>query len=63
LRGRQTSKLPERLDALTIAGDVADPETAGRIVGAAIERFGRVDTLVNPLRRGLQYQLWPNGNG
>jgi|SRR5579859_2111604 len=32
---------------LTVAGDVADPETAGRIVGAAIDRFGRVDTLVN----------------
>ncbi len=34
-------------DVLTIAGDVADPETAGRIVGTAIDRFGRVDTLVN----------------
>lgn len=34
-------------DVLTIAGDVAAPETADRIVGAAIDRFGRVDTLVN----------------
>jgi len=34
-------------DVLTIAGDIADPETAGRIVGAAIDRFGGVDTLVN----------------
>jgi NAD(P)-dependent dehydrogenase (short-subunit alcohol dehydrogenase family) len=34
-------------DVLSIAGDVADPETAGRIIGAAIDRFGRVDTLVN----------------
>jgi NAD(P)-dependent dehydrogenase (short-subunit alcohol dehydrogenase family) len=34
-------------DVLTIAGDIAAPETAGRIVGAAIDRFGRVDTLVN----------------
>src|SRR6478752_5175890 len=34
-------------DVLTIAGDVADPETAGRIIGAAIDRFGSVDTLVN----------------
>ena len=32
---------------LTVAGDIGDPETAGRIVGAAIDRFGRVDTLVN----------------
>ena len=34
-------------DVLSIAGDVAVPETAGRIIGAAIDRFGRVDTLVN----------------
>jgi NAD(P)-dependent dehydrogenase (short-subunit alcohol dehydrogenase family) len=32
---------------LTIAGDIADPATAGRITGAALERFGRIDTLVN----------------
>jgi len=34
-------------DVLSIAGDVADPETAGRIIGAAIDRFGRIDPLVN----------------
>jgi NAD(P)-dependent dehydrogenase (short-subunit alcohol dehydrogenase family) len=34
-------------DVLSIAGDVAEPETGGRIIGAAIDRFGRVDTLVN----------------
>jgi NAD(P)-dependent dehydrogenase (short-subunit alcohol dehydrogenase family) len=32
---------------LTIAGDIADPATAGRITGAALDRFGRVDSLVN----------------
>ena len=32
---------------LTVAGDLADPATAGRITGAALERFGRIDTLVN----------------
>ena len=32
---------------LTVAGDIADPATAGQIVGAALERFGRLDTLVN----------------
>jgi NAD(P)-dependent dehydrogenase (short-subunit alcohol dehydrogenase family) len=31
----------------TVAGDVADSATADRIVTTAIERFGRVDTLVN----------------
>jgi len=34
-------------DLLTVAGDIADPATAGRIVGAALDRFGRLDTLVN----------------
>ncbi|MEV7237675.1 SDR family oxidoreductase [Streptomyces sp. NPDC051020] len=32
---------------LTVAGDVADPATADRVVAAALERFGRLDTLVN----------------
>jgi NAD(P)-dependent dehydrogenase (short-subunit alcohol dehydrogenase family) len=34
-------------DVLTIAGDIAEPETAERVVSTAIERFGRIDTLVN----------------
>ena len=34
-------------DVVTVAGDIADPKTAERIVSAAIEHFGRVDTLVN----------------
>jgi NAD(P)-dependent dehydrogenase (short-subunit alcohol dehydrogenase family) len=34
-------------DVLAVAGDIADPRTAGRVVAAAVERFGRVDTLVN----------------
>ena len=32
---------------LTVAGNIAEPATASRIVDAALERFGRVDTLVN----------------
>jgi NAD(P)-dependent dehydrogenase (short-subunit alcohol dehydrogenase family) len=32
---------------LTVPGDVADPGTADRIVTGALERFGRIDTLVN----------------
>ena len=31
----------------TVAGDIAEPATADRIVTSAIERFGRVDTLIN----------------
>ena len=32
---------------LTVAGDIADPETGGRLVDRALEHFGQVDTLVN----------------
>jgi NAD(P)-dependent dehydrogenase (short-subunit alcohol dehydrogenase family) len=32
---------------LAVEGDIAQPATAERIIGAATERFGRIDTLVN----------------
>ena len=34
-------------DVLAVAGDITDPAVAERAVGEAVERFGRVDTLVN----------------
>ncbi len=34
-------------DLVTVAGDIGDPETGRRLVAAALERFGRIDTLVN----------------
>src|SRR4051812_33264798 len=34
-------------DVLTIQGDIADPVTAERVIAAAVDRFGRVDTVVN----------------
>jgi NAD(P)-dependent dehydrogenase (short-subunit alcohol dehydrogenase family) len=34
-------------EVLTVAGDIAEPETAARIVDLARDRFGRIDTLVN----------------
>jgi NAD(P)-dependent dehydrogenase (short-subunit alcohol dehydrogenase family) len=34
-------------DVLTVQGDIADPETAERVVEAAVKRFGRIDTVVN----------------
>jgi NAD(P)-dependent dehydrogenase (short-subunit alcohol dehydrogenase family) len=34
-------------DILTIAGDIADPAVAKRLVSEGLERFGRIDTLVN----------------
>ncbi|MFE4994476.1 SDR family NAD(P)-dependent oxidoreductase [Streptomyces mirabilis] len=32
---------------VTVQGDIADPATAERVIATAVERFGRVDTLVN----------------
>jgi NAD(P)-dependent dehydrogenase (short-subunit alcohol dehydrogenase family) len=34
-------------DVLTVAGDIANPKTADRIISEGIDRFGRIDTLVN----------------
>jgi NAD(P)-dependent dehydrogenase (short-subunit alcohol dehydrogenase family) len=34
-------------DVVTVQGDIADPVTAERVIATAVERFGRVDTLVN----------------
>jgi NAD(P)-dependent dehydrogenase (short-subunit alcohol dehydrogenase family) len=38
---------PGRPGIATVAGDIADPETAERLVDVAISRFGRIDTLIN----------------
>jgi NAD(P)-dependent dehydrogenase (short-subunit alcohol dehydrogenase family) len=32
---------------VAVEGDIADPDTAQRVVGEAVERFGRIDTLIN----------------
>lgn len=34
-------------EVVTVAGDVADPDTADRLVLEAMARYGRIDTLVN----------------
>ena len=34
-------------DVLAVAGDIAEPAVADRVIGGAVEKFGRVDTLVN----------------
>jgi NAD(P)-dependent dehydrogenase (short-subunit alcohol dehydrogenase family) len=34
-------------DILAVAGDIADPATADRVVKEALAKFGRIDTLVN----------------
>jgi len=34
-------------EVLTVAGDITDPATAQKVVSQALERFGRIDSLVN----------------
>ena len=34
-------------DILAVAGDIADPQTAERVIREGVARFGRIDTLVN----------------
>ena len=34
-------------DTVVVDGDISQPQTAERIVAAALERFGRIDTLIN----------------
>ncbi len=43
----RTIKPSEDPNLLTIDGDLAAPATANRIIDQALERFGRIDTLVN----------------
>jgi NAD(P)-dependent dehydrogenase (short-subunit alcohol dehydrogenase family) len=44
---RAAAALHARTDVLALAGDVADPTHAERLVDAALDRFGHVDVLVN----------------
>ena len=43
----------EGIEVLTIAADLADPSTPGRLVAQTIERFGGLDVLVNNAGLGL----------
>jgi NAD(P)-dependent dehydrogenase (short-subunit alcohol dehydrogenase family) len=40
-------KPSEDSNIVTVAGDIADPATARRVISEAVEHFGRIDTLVN----------------
>ena len=43
---------PEK--ALAILADVADPEDCERVMAGTVERFGKVDVLVNNAGRGMK---------
>src|SRR5690349_15144287 len=40
-------RLPNDPEVAALEGDIAGPAGAGRVMDAALERFGRLDTLVN----------------
>jgi NAD(P)-dependent dehydrogenase (short-subunit alcohol dehydrogenase family) len=40
-------KPSEDSDVLTVRGDIGDPDTAELVISQTLERFGRIDTLVN----------------
>ncbi len=43
----RTIKPSEHADVATVPGDISDRNVAQRIVATALERFGRIDTVVN----------------
>jgi NAD(P)-dependent dehydrogenase (short-subunit alcohol dehydrogenase family) len=43
----RTIKPSQDPDLLAVAGDITEPATVGRIIDTTLERFGRIDTLVN----------------
>ena len=40
-------KSSEDPNIVTVAGDIADPATARRVIAEGVARFGRIDTLIN----------------
>ncbi len=40
-------KLSDDPNIVTVAGDIADPATAQRVISEGVARFGRIDTLIN----------------
>jgi NAD(P)-dependent dehydrogenase (short-subunit alcohol dehydrogenase family) len=43
----RTIRPSEDPDVLTVEGDVSEPATSDRLIGEALARFGRIDTLIN----------------
>jgi len=45
-------------EALTAMGDVTEADAATRLIGAALERFGRLDILVNNVGGSRNARIW-----
>jgi len=60
LTARSEDKLKEvaGADALVTAGDITDPEARQAVVTRTIERFGRIDILINNAGVGLYAPAW-----
>lgn len=43
----RSMKPSDRSDVLAITGDIGDPATAPKVVEQTLQRFGRIDTLIN----------------
>ncbi len=43
----RTIKPTDDPEVLTVDGDIGEPATTDRIIGGALGRFGRIDTLIN----------------
>lgn len=43
----RTIKPSDDHNILTVVGDIADPQTAHRVISEGVARFGRIDTLIN----------------
>lgn len=43
----RTVRTSDDPDILAVAGDIADPSTARRVISEGVARFGRIDTLIN----------------
>jgi NAD(P)-dependent dehydrogenase (short-subunit alcohol dehydrogenase family) len=43
----RSTKPSDDSNIVTVAGDIADPDTARRVIREGVARFGRIDTLVN----------------
>lgn len=62
LNARNEAKLreavPDAADPLIVAGDITDAAVRQRIVDQSIERFGRIDAVINNAGAGLYAPAW-----